>query len=110
MPNSLRILAFSGSARRESLNRKLLAVTVQAVRAAGAEVTLLDLNDLALPLSALELTLLFLEVREIALTLGAHANPDDMVDDLFFGHRRRLVRGRRHRSLPSLQPKPCVGW
>lgn len=44
------VLAFSGSARRESLNRKLLAVAVEAVRAAGGQVTLLDLNELALPL------------------------------------------------------------
>ncbi|MDB6169476.1 MAG: reductase [Verrucomicrobia bacterium] len=50
MPNSIRILAFSASARRESLNRKLLAVAVQAVRDAGGEVTLLDLNDVPLPL------------------------------------------------------------
>lgn len=45
-----RILAFSGSARRDSLNRKFLAVAVEAVRAAGAEVTLLDLNAHELPL------------------------------------------------------------
>jgi chromate reductase len=45
-----RILAFSASARKESLNRKLLAAAVEAVRAAGGEVTLLDLNDYVLPL------------------------------------------------------------
>lgn len=45
-----RILAFSGSARRDSLNRKFLAVAVQAVRDAGGSVTLLDLNDHVLPL------------------------------------------------------------
>lgn len=45
-----RILAFSGSARRESLNRKFLAVAVAAAREAGGEVTLLDLNDFAMPL------------------------------------------------------------
>ncbi len=50
MPLSPRILAFSGSARRESLNRKFLAAAVDAVRAAGGEVTLLDLNDYVLPL------------------------------------------------------------
>jgi chromate reductase, NAD(P)H dehydrogenase (quinone) len=50
MSAAVRILAFSGSARRESLNRKLLAVAVQATRDAEAEVTLLDLNDYALPL------------------------------------------------------------
>jgi chromate reductase, NAD(P)H dehydrogenase (quinone) len=50
MPRAPRILAFSGSARRESLNRKLLAVVVDATRAAGGEVTLLDLNEYPLPL------------------------------------------------------------
>lgn len=45
-----RILAFSGSARRESLNTKLLAAAAEAVRAAGGEVTVLDLNDYVLPL------------------------------------------------------------
>lgn len=50
MPIPPRILAFSGSARRESLNRKLLNAAVDATRAAGAEVTLLDLNEYVLPL------------------------------------------------------------
>lgn len=50
MPPTPRILAFSGSARRDSLNRKLLAVTAKAVEAAGGAVTLVDLNDYALPL------------------------------------------------------------
>jgi NAD(P)H-dependent FMN reductase len=46
----VRILAFSGSARRESLNRKFLNVAVGLTREAGVEVTLLDLNDYVLPL------------------------------------------------------------
>lgn len=50
MANPVRILAFSGSARRESLNRKFLAVAVQATRDAGCEVTVADLNELVLPL------------------------------------------------------------
>jgi NAD(P)H-dependent FMN reductase len=50
MATTPRILAFSGSARRESVNRRLLAVTVQAVEEAGGEVTVLDLNDVPLPL------------------------------------------------------------
>lgn len=50
MADSLRVLAFAGSARRDSLNRKLLAIAVERTRAAGAEVTLLDLNDFPLPL------------------------------------------------------------
>jgi NAD(P)H-dependent FMN reductase len=50
MSASPRILAFSGSARKESLNRKFLAIAVAGAREAGGEVTLLDLNDYVLPL------------------------------------------------------------
>ncbi len=50
MPTKPRILAFAGSARRDSLNRKLLAVVVEATRAVGGDVTLLDLNEFPLPL------------------------------------------------------------
>ena len=50
MPTAPRIFAFAGSARRESLNRKFLAVAVAAAREAGGEVTLVDLNDYVLPL------------------------------------------------------------
>lgn len=50
MPNAPRILAFAGSARRESLNRKLLNFVCQAAQTAGGEVTLIDLNDYSLPL------------------------------------------------------------
>lgn len=45
-----RILAFAGSARRDSLNKKLVAVGAAAARAAGAEVTLIDLADFPMPL------------------------------------------------------------
>ena len=50
MAKPVRILAFAGSARRESLNRKFLAVAILAAKEAGAEVTLADLNELTLPL------------------------------------------------------------
>ena len=50
MSNPPRIVAFSGSARRESFNRKLLAEVVEATRKAGGEVTLLDLNEFVMPL------------------------------------------------------------
>ncbi len=51
MPTSPpKILAFSGSARRESFNRKLLAAVVDRVRTAGGAVTIVDLRELALPI------------------------------------------------------------
>ena len=50
MSASPRILAFAGSARRDSLNRKFLSVAVAATREAGGDITLIDLNDYVLPL------------------------------------------------------------
>ena len=46
----IRILAFAGSTRRDSLNRRLIGVATSIARASGAEVTLLDLNDYPMPL------------------------------------------------------------
>jgi NAD(P)H-dependent FMN reductase len=45
-----RILAFAGSTRTESFNKKLVKIAAAGARAAGAEVTLVDLRDLAMPL------------------------------------------------------------
>lgn len=44
-----RILAFSGSIRRDSWNRRLVRLAADACRAAGAETTLIDLADYPLP-------------------------------------------------------------
>ncbi|MBD2461966.1 NAD(P)H-dependent oxidoreductase [Oscillatoria sp. FACHB-1407] len=45
-----KILAFAGSARKDSLNKKLVKIAAEGARAAGAEVTSLDFRDLPLPL------------------------------------------------------------
>ena len=45
-----RILAFAGSARRESFNKRLIKIAAAGAEAAGAKVTLIDLADYPLPL------------------------------------------------------------
>jgi chromate reductase, NAD(P)H dehydrogenase (quinone) len=45
-----KILAFAGSTRNGSYNKKLIKVAVRGAQAAGAEVTLIDLRELALPI------------------------------------------------------------
>jgi NAD(P)H-dependent FMN reductase len=46
---SARILVFAGSARRDSLNKKLARVAAGFAREAGAEVTFIDLDDYPMP-------------------------------------------------------------
>jgi chromate reductase len=50
MSSSPTILAFSGSTRSDSLNKKLVAIAVAGARAAGGVVDLIDLRDFPLPL------------------------------------------------------------
>lgn len=45
-----KILAFAGSARTDSFNKKLVQIAAEGAKAAGAEVTFLDFRDLPLPL------------------------------------------------------------
>ena len=50
MPIQPKILAFAGSTRTESFNKKLVKVAAEGARAAGAEVTYIDLRDFPMPL------------------------------------------------------------
>ena len=45
-----KILAFAGSTRTASFNKQLAHLAADAARDAGAQVTFVDLRDLALPL------------------------------------------------------------
>lgn len=47
---AVNILAFAGSVRKESWNRKVLNVAVQGARDAGAHVTLVNLADYPMPI------------------------------------------------------------
>jgi NAD(P)H-dependent FMN reductase len=44
-----KILAFAGSLRTDSFNRKLIRIGVDGAKAAGADVTLIDLRDFSIP-------------------------------------------------------------
>jgi chromate reductase, NAD(P)H dehydrogenase (quinone) len=48
--STAKILAFAGSARKDSFNKKLVKIAAEGAKAAGAEVTYLDFRDLPLPL------------------------------------------------------------
>jgi NAD(P)H-dependent FMN reductase len=48
--NPVKLVAFAGSTRSGSFNKQLVQIAAAAAREAGAEVTCVDLRDLALPL------------------------------------------------------------
>jgi NAD(P)H-dependent FMN reductase len=99
MSTTPRILAFAGSARRDSLNRKLLAVAVAETRAAGGEVTLLDLNDYALPL--------YHGDEEEAHGLPANATK---LIKLVSAHQGLLIASPEYNSLITPLLKNTIDW
>ncbi|HEY9863790.1 MAG TPA: NAD(P)H-dependent oxidoreductase [Candidatus Obscuribacterales bacterium] len=50
MANSPKILAFAGSAKETSFNKKLVQIAAAGAKTAGAEVTYIDLRDFPMPL------------------------------------------------------------
>jgi NAD(P)H-dependent FMN reductase len=69
-----RLLAFAGSLRQGSYNRRLIHVLVEGARAAGAEVSLIELRDYPLPVydGDIEAGGMPDEVRELQRLMGEH--------------------------------------
>jgi len=99
MSSTPKILAFCASARKESLNQKLLSVTVEAVRAAGGEVTLISLRDFPLPLYDGDLE-------------DASGLPDNArkLIDLIKGHAGLLVASPEYNSMITPLLKNTIDW
>jgi chromate reductase, NAD(P)H dehydrogenase (quinone) len=95
----VRLLAFAGSARRESLNRKYLAVAAQGAREAGCEVTIADLNELALPLYH----------GDLEDTSGIPANALKLIE-LILAHEGLLVASPEYNSMITPLLKNTIDW
>jgi chromate reductase, NAD(P)H dehydrogenase (quinone) len=96
---SPRVLAFSGSARRESFNRKFLAFAVQAARDEGAEVTLIDLNEFVLPLFH----------GDLEEAQGMPDNATKLVG-LVTGHHALLIASPEYNSMFTPLLKNTLDW
>ena len=94
-----RVLAFAGSTRRESFNKKLVQIAVRGVREAGAEVTLLDLKDFPLPLFDQDL-----EVEQ--------GMPDNgtKLKRLFIEHDGLLISSPEYNSSITAVLKNAIDW
>jgi chromate reductase, NAD(P)H dehydrogenase (quinone) len=94
-----RILAFSGSTRSESFNKKLVRIATDAAREAGGAVTLIDLRDYPLPLYDGDL-----EQRE-GLPANARA-----LKDIFLAHNGLLISSPEYNSSITAVLKNTIDW
>ncbi|MFT5324672.1 MAG: chromate reductase [Planctomycetaceae bacterium] len=97
--STARILAFAGSTRKASFNKKLVAVAAKSAEAAGAEVTLIDLADFPLPI--------FDEDYE-----AEHGMPENAtkLKQLFVEHNGLLIASPEYNSSISAVLKNAIDW
>ena len=99
MSESPRILAFAGSLRSESFNKRLVKIAIEGAREAGAEVDFLDLHDLPLPV--------FDQDEETAHGLPANARA---LKDLLIHHHGFLISSPEYNSGISGALKNAIDW
>lgn len=94
-----RILAFAGSTRDDSYNKKLVRVVAGAAEAAGADLTIVDLRDLPMPLYDGDL-----EARE-----GLPPNAKKF-KELLLAHQGLLISSPEYNSSISAVLKNAIDW
>jgi chromate reductase, NAD(P)H dehydrogenase (quinone) len=94
-----KILAFAGSTRRDSFNKKLVQIAAQGALQAGAEATFLDLADYRLPL--------FDEDLEAAEGL-----PENVLrlKEIFIGHQGLLIASPEYNGSVTAVLKNTIDW
>jgi len=95
---TVRLLAFAGSGRKDSLNRRLLAAAVAIAQEQGAEVTLLDLKADTLPLYDGDLEAAGMPARVIELKR------------LFAAHDGFLIASPEYNSFFTPLLKNTIDW
>ncbi len=96
--NQPRILAFAGSTRQDSFNKKLIQIAAAGARKAGAEVTVIDLRDFPLPVFDQDL-----EAREF---------PENAkkLKSLFLAHQGLLLSCPEYNSSMTPVLKNTIDW
>ena len=94
-----RILAFAGSTRRDSFNKKLVSIAARGARAAGAEVALIDLKDFPLPLFD----------QDLEAGQGMPENGKKL-QQLFIDHDGLLIASPEYNSSITAVLKNAIDW
>lgn len=99
MASITKILAFAGSSRSDSFNKKLVKVAAEGAREAGAEVTFIDLRDYPMPIYDGDL-----EAQE-----GLPENAKKL-KKIFLEHHGLLVSSPEYNSSISALLKNAIDW
>jgi NAD(P)H-dependent FMN reductase len=99
MTDAPRILAFAGSLRADSFNKKLVKIAANGARSAGAEVTYIDLRDYPIPVFDQDL-----EAKE-----GLHPNARKL-KDAFLAHQGLLIACPEYNSSITAALKNAIDW
>ena len=99
MADPVKILAFAGSTRAQSFNKRLVSIAAAGARAVGADVTLIDLRDFAMPLYDGDL--------EVAKGLPEAAT---RLRALMRGHGGFLISSPEYNSGMSAVLKNAIDW
>jgi NAD(P)H-dependent FMN reductase len=94
-----RILAFAGSLRRESFNKKLVPIAASGARGAGAEVTQIDLKDFPLPVFD----------QDLEAEQGIPENGKKL-KQLFIDHDGLLIAAPEYNSSITAVLKNAIDW
>lgn len=98
MSQSPKLLAFAGSTRQDSFNKKLVKVAAEGAREAGADVTIIDLKDYPLPLFDQD--------------LEAEGLPDNvlLLKQLFKDHQGLIIASPEYNSSVTPLLKNTLDW
>jgi len=99
MSNKAKIIAFAGSTRKDSYNKKLVKIAVEGAKEAGAEVTHIDLEDYPMPIFDEDF-----EKNE------GHPENVRKLKDLFLEHNGLLISSPEYNSSFSAVFKNTIDW
>jgi NAD(P)H-dependent FMN reductase len=95
----VKILAFAGSLRVDSYNKKLVKIAAEGARSAGAEVTYVDLRDLPMPVFD----------EDLEAERGMHPNAKTF-KELLKSHHGFLLSSPEYNSSISAALKNAIDW
>lgn len=99
MTNVPKILAFAGSTREASYNKKMVKIAAEGAKAAGADVTYLDLRDLPMPIYD----------EDLEAKAGIPENARKF-KDLLMAHQGLLIASPEYNSSITAVLKNSIDW